>query len=77
MNLSAQTSRVLGYFTPYLHAYYSVTMTGIYISTKGLFSGVTFIDLKKAFDTVFLDILIAKLRFYEVEGVELDWFMSA
>ena len=43
---------------------------------KGLFSGVTFIDFKKAFDTVDHDILIAKLRFYGAEGVELDWFIS-
>ena len=40
------------------------------------FSGVTFIDLKKAFDTVDHDILIAKLRFYGAEGVQLDWFIS-
>ena len=43
---------------------------------KGLFSGVTFIDLKKAFDTEDHDIPKAKLRFYGAEGVELDWFIS-
>ena len=42
----------------------------------GLFSGVIFIDLKKAFDTVDHDIFIAKLRLYGVEGVELDWFIA-
>ena len=43
---------------------------------KGLFSGVTFIDLEKAFDTVDHDILMAKQRFYGAEGVELDWLIS-
>ena len=43
---------------------------------KRFFSGVTIINLKKAFDTVDHDTLIAKLRFYGVEGVELDWFIS-
>ena len=42
---------------------------------NGLFSRVTFIDLKKAFDTVDHDILIAKLHFYGVKGVGFDWFI--
>ena len=41
---------------------------------KGHFSGAIFMDLhlKKAFDTFDQDILITKLRFYVVEGVEFD-----
>ena len=35
-----------------------------------------FIDLKKAFDTVDYDILLAKLRKYCVENLELEWFTS-
>jgi len=43
---------------------------------KGHYSGAIFIDLKKAFDTVEHEILIAKLRLYGVEGVEHDWFKA-
>ncbi len=39
-------------------------------------TGVVFIDLRKAFDNVDLDILLAKLPSFGVEGVEHQWFRS-
>ena len=43
---------------------------------KGLYDGVVFFYIKKAFDTVDHDILLSKLRKYGVAGIEFEWFMS-
>ena len=43
---------------------------------RSIINGVLFLDLKKAFDTVNNDILIAKLRLYGFEKQFLSWFES-
>ncbi len=43
---------------------------------KGLATRVVFIDLHKAFDNVDLDIILAKLPSFGVDGVEHQWFWS-
>ena len=43
---------------------------------KGEYTSVSFIDLKKAFDTVDHQILLNKLRVYGLSGKEITWFES-
>jgi len=43
---------------------------------NGLVTGVVFIDLRKAFDTVDVDILLAKLPSFGIMDVEHRWFQS-
>ena len=43
---------------------------------NGKFAAMLFIELKKAFDTVDHVILLDKMKFYGIIGMEHDWFRS-
>ena len=43
---------------------------------SGEYTAALFTDLKKAFDTIDHEILLAKLNFYGLEEKELNWFKS-
>ncbi|CAB3979077.1 Hypothetical predicted protein [Paramuricea clavata] len=43
---------------------------------NGLINGVVFIDLKKAFDTIDHQIMLQKLRNYDIDQMSLTWFES-
>ena len=43
---------------------------------KGKLTGVVFLDIRKAFDSVDHSILLGKVQFYGVTDRELMWFKS-
>ena len=43
----------------------------------GLACGVCFLDIEKCFDTIDEDILLQKLKWYGIDGRELDWFKNS
>ncbi len=43
---------------------------------KALATGIVFIDLIKAFNTLSIPILMKKLPMFDVTGLELEWFES-
>ena len=43
---------------------------------KGDYNLAVFLDLRKAFDTVNHNLLLKKLTFYGIQGIELQWFES-
>jgi hypothetical protein len=43
---------------------------------KGMFNGIVFIDLQKAFDTIDHSILLTKLKYYGIDDKTITWFNS-
>ena len=54
----------------------SSTNEWLFNMDRGSLSGVLFLDLKKAFDTVDHHILLSKLELYGIKGTSLKWFES-
>ena len=51
-------------------------MGGIFLQQLGLLTGGIFLDLKKAFDVIPIDMILAKLDYYGIKGKEYEWFRS-
>ena len=51
-------------------------ITNDWLLNKGLYTGVVYFDLKKAFDAIDHSILLSKLSRYGVNDIELKWFES-
>ena len=43
---------------------------------NGKLTGVVFLDIRKAFDSIDHEFLLMKLKSYGITGVEYDWFKS-
>ena len=53
-----------------------LNVTNVKNIDAGLVTGIVFIDLWKAFDTMHPDILLAKFKRFGVTGIEHQWFWS-
>ena len=76
MDLSIDINLALDRFFQLLHAYYQIPMSGYQNIDKNKLTGLVFIDLKNAFDTVDTNLLLEKLAHYGIRNVEQRWFAS-
>jgi len=58
------------------HSTFSLTDNIVMAWNKKIHIGGIFCDLTKAFDCANLDVLIAKLKHYGIQGSTLNWFTS-
>ena len=54
----------------------SLTDSWLHCIDNGLIVGAIFIDLRRAFDTVNIDILLSKLKNIGLSNLSLTWFSS-
>ena len=58
------------------HAFTEITKQIKNACDKGLYTCSVYLDLQKSFDTVNQNILLAKLKHYDIKGTSYDWFKS-